>query len=198
MSSTWNKNLVLILQLTSLAWTSLNAQDEELTSSSVGEGPCNPNIRKFAAENIDPFFVWAFSFKYFFLIGLTIGLNNKCFLKTSRPRNYYVPIASEGCYRSYAEVLLGRPARDQSELDSMKLRIRLTIPPIFYSYGYDKHFRQSCMPPIGNPSGDQVLCRPLLFGDAPETDTSGISKNNDIMCQRVHIQLIAVSLFEIF
>jgi len=95
---------------------------------------------------------------------------------------FYMPIASEGCYRSYAEVLLGRPARSQEELDSMKLRIRVRVPPIFRSYGFpnarmSKYFRQTCLP-TSFGSINQVLCLPLPIGDAPGTDTSGVSKSS--------------------
>jgi hypothetical protein len=104
-------------------------------------------------------------------------------------RNYYVPIASEACFRSYAEVLLGRPARSEEELDSMKLRIRVTVLPVFYSYGFKnessgkrvRYVRQTCPP--ANTNGSQVLCLPLRLLSGPGTDTSGISKGNSVKIQ---------------
>jgi hypothetical protein len=100
--------------------------------------------------------------------------------QVTTPRDYYVPIGSEALYRGYAEVLLGRPAQSQQELDSMNLMVNLEEGTIFKSPGFtgskSRYIRQNCVPQNSQPT-NKFMCYPLKMASSPGTDTSGISKN---------------------
>jgi hypothetical protein len=100
------------------------------------------------------------------------------------PRDYYVPIGSEALYRGYAEVLLGRPAQSQEELDSMNLMVNLEAGTIFRSPGFtgskSRYIKQNCLPQ--RVPANQFLCLPLDLLSSRGTNTSGISKNHWNLC----------------
>ncbi|ODN04767.1 hypothetical protein Ocin01_01889 [Orchesella cincta] len=142
-----------------LSVTNIQAQ---LSSEAVSEGPCMANLTDYLAD-INP--AWLFA-----------------------PRNYYVPIASEGCYRNYAEVVLGRPAQNSEELNDMQLRIAFAdgaALPKLYTYGYVDEgtksgaFMQECpIPSSPNPLEVSFLrCFPTSGTDG--TDLTAISSSED-------------------
>jgi len=66
-----------------------------------------------------------------------------------QPRVFYVPMASEHYYRTYAETFLGRPVLSEEELNDMRLRLDVVYSRIA-NLGYDQHFVQVCLPMGGH------------------------------------------------
>ncbi|CAL8137101.1 unnamed protein product [Orchesella dallaii] len=134
----------------------------QLSSEAVSEGPCIANLTDYLAD-INP--AWLFA-----------------------PRNYYVPVASEGCYRNYAEVVLGRPAQNAQELNDMQLRIAFadgTALPKLYTYGYTNDgtkagaFMQECPMPSSPGPLDVSFLRCFPTSGTDGTNLSEISSSED-------------------
>ncbi|ODM92318.1 hypothetical protein Ocin01_14365 [Orchesella cincta] len=80
------------------------------------------------------------------------------------PGDYYVPMASQALYRHYAEGLLGRPAKNEFELEAMQLSMR--CGPLFSTIDNKGYPYQENPPHFGQ------VC---LFGGVPNIPNLGIS-----------------------
>ena len=144
-------NLSVVASLT-LVLVTIGLVSGQLPSKDVIEQSC-PDLPPIAdPKDVD--LNWVSTYKYPERQVSIIDFNSLCFFvqQFPQPENFkYMPLAAKHAYRLYAEIFLGRPAKNEAEIDEMDYHSDFK-DGIAQNEGFGKEFRQICAPITQDPA----------------------------------------------